>query len=659
MKYFDLKVGFSCNNDCIHCVITDKKSTKDLTTEEIKKVIDTIPTDTMVGFTGGEATIRKDFIELLKYAKDTGHLSALQSNVAKFADWEFAEEAGKYLDNVLVAIHSHEEEIHDSIVSTPGMYKKTIQGFKNLIKLGVDCSTQTVISKLNVNNILKTYDLIQEISPGIRMNLTFPHPNGNAWTNRDQVVPRYTEIKDVIQSVLKKYHMYISTEAIPLCYLYPYQDKVFNYDTLIMTGDARPGLDPANKETDFFDETGRTDNYQYSQFSDRRKGPKCKECSFNDECLGVWKEYVEIYKDNFDLYPIILEEKSIPSITKDYKLMNPEELILYHQDNNEIKECRDEPLMNKEWGSIIIYSDTGVCMNRCAFCEGSSMVIDEETKFNIIISNADHFIEKEIKQVEISGGDPGEYNRIVEVVQYLTDNSIEVIQLSTHGRTLKDENLVRRLKDAGLTEARIPLYGSTAEIHNNTTQYKSTPGNSFEDTIQGIKNCAKHGIKIVGHILTNQYNKNDLNNILQLYIDLSKDQLKSLFIGITFIAHLNYDYTNNWYLPIKDLGPYIRKVYNNPSIIPEGLPFALLDIPYCVLGEYTKIIDNKFEGFPNLGNHKVEEENRSDISDNIPHYRIKSYFDECVKCKYHNICGAIPLNEIKMFGTYGLKGFKE
>ena len=58
MKYFDLKVGFSCNNDCIHCVITDKKDTKDLTTEEIKKVIDTIPTDTMVGFTGGEFFIR-------------------------------------------------------------------------------------------------------------------------------------------------------------------------------------------------------------------------------------------------------------------------------------------------------------------------------------------------------------------------------------------------------------------------------------------------------------------------------------------------------------------------------------------------------------------------------------------------------------------------
>ena len=162
MKYFDLKTGFTCNNNCVHCVVTDKKNTKDLSTDDIKKIIDTVSADFIIGFTGGEATIRSDFIELLQYAKDTGHSTALQTNGTQFADWDFAVDVSKHLDHVLIAIHSHVPEIHNSIVRSEGMYEKTIEGFKNIIKLRIDCSTQTVISKLNIKHLLETYDFIQK-----------------------------------------------------------------------------------------------------------------------------------------------------------------------------------------------------------------------------------------------------------------------------------------------------------------------------------------------------------------------------------------------------------------------------------------------------------------------------------------------------------------
>ena len=64
---FDLKVGFTCNNKCLHCVVEDKKDTKDLTLEEIKHIVDNnvAENDTVV-LTGGEVSIRKDFYEIVK-----------------------------------------------------------------------------------------------------------------------------------------------------------------------------------------------------------------------------------------------------------------------------------------------------------------------------------------------------------------------------------------------------------------------------------------------------------------------------------------------------------------------------------------------------------------------------------------------------------------
>jgi MoaA/NifB/PqqE/SkfB family radical SAM enzyme len=698
MNYFDLKVGFTCNNNCIHCVITDKKGTKDLTTEEIKKIIDSVSTDKIIGFTGGEPTIRRDFIELATYAKNTGHQTALQTNGARFADWDFAEEACNIVDHVLIAIHSHLPEVHNAIVRTFGMYDETIEGFKNITKLKMACTTQTVLSKLNTETLLETYDFIQSINPGIRMNMTYPHANGNALTNSAVVCQKYSDIKPILQVCLKKYGHLLNTEAIPQCYLYPYQDVVVNFDLDLFKAE-KSGIDPANKGAEFFNGEGRIENYSISQLSERRKGPKCTECVFNKDCAGVWKEYPMLFKNDFDLFPITsldpiissediaykrlehIEPKPLsqPEIEKRFtkkqldqmttveiRKLSPSQLIPVESqekcecDNESVYDEEAVKLINVAWGSLIINSN-GNCMNRCTFCSGMNDKLDPKEKLDKTLSEIDYFIKHGTTRIEISGGDPGEFVGIAEIVKYLRQNGIKEVQLSTHGRTLKDENIVRDLKEAGVSTIRIPIYGSTAEIHNKTAQYEQTAGDAFKDSTQGIKNCTKYDIPIVGYTLINQYNKKDINNIIQLYLNLTDKGrlLNQLYIGVTFISQLDYSYTKDWILPIKDMGPYIKEVYNNHPQLPETTNFKFLDIPYCVLGEYSEIIENNFAGFPNLGKHKIDEGNRSSISDGIPHYRIKSYFDECEECDMNDVCGAVPLNEIKMFGTYGLKAIHE
>ena len=175
----------------------------------------------------------------------------------------------------------------------------TIRGFENIITLKIPCNTQTVISKFNMAHLPETYDYIQTRKPNIRMNMTFPHPNGNALHFAGQVVPRYSDLKVVLQEIFSKYSHLLNTEAIPLCYLHPYQEKVFNFDNNLINGSLKAGIDPANKGNDFFDRNGATDDYAIPTLSDKRKGPKCPMCIFNGRCVGVWKEYLEIHGDDF------------------------------------------------------------------------------------------------------------------------------------------------------------------------------------------------------------------------------------------------------------------------------------------------------------------------------------------------------------------------
>ena len=83
----------------------------------------------------------------------------------------------------LIAIHSHNKITHDLITSKIGSWDQTINGVYNLQEYKKDniLHSQTVISKLNADTLLSTYDFIYNNLKIQEMNMTFPHPNGSAW----------------------------------------------------------------------------------------------------------------------------------------------------------------------------------------------------------------------------------------------------------------------------------------------------------------------------------------------------------------------------------------------------------------------------------------------------------------------------------------------
>ncbi len=261
-------------------------------------IIDSAPKDSALQITGGEPTMYSQLPSILRYGKEKGHFIVLQTNGTGFSDRGFADACLPYIDHVHMAIHSSDESVHDRIVETPGMWRKTIKGFENVAKSCIILTTQTVLSKLNIQTLHETFCFIQAMRPKTRMSMTYPHFMGNAWHNRAEVAFRYSDYKDEIAETLGDFAPYIFTEAIPPCYLHPYVDKVASTaEKEILRGSSyRRGVD--------FSQGDETQNYNLNDVQCHRKAPKCRDCIYNSQCMGVWKEYIEIFKDRLDLYPV-------------------------------------------------------------------------------------------------------------------------------------------------------------------------------------------------------------------------------------------------------------------------------------------------------------------------------------------------------------------
>jgi len=302
---FDLKVGYSCNNRCIHCVVENKKICRDLRTEEIVSLVQQYSNEDIV-FTGGEATIRPDFLYLLQETRraNPDRKIFLQTNGRAFSDPEFTKRVLPYIDNALIAVHSHNQIIHDMITQKDGSFSETIRGIANIYNIDPQkITTQTVISKINYFNLSKTYEYIQTHFPNVqRMNLTYPHYNGGAWDNSRSVAVSYSDIRSEINKTVLKYNKKIIIESIPRCVLFPYHDIV-NIPSIPAN---KKGIDIANANGKFFGENG-IGNYKEAIADEHIKLETCSMCALNGQCEGVWKEYGMLFKDRIraELKPIV------------------------------------------------------------------------------------------------------------------------------------------------------------------------------------------------------------------------------------------------------------------------------------------------------------------------------------------------------------------
>ena len=290
MKRLDLKVGFTCNNNCVFCAQAHRKDQGDNTFEELVKDLKEGYRDGAreVVFTGGEPTIRPELPKLVETAKKIGFRNIqIQTNGRMFYYKKYAK---KLLDAGVTefspALHGPDKETHENGTRAEGSFEQTLNGIKNLKELGAYVITNTVINKYNYEKLPETVEILMEIGVD-QFQLAFVHPCGNAGDNFYEVVPRKSKVKPYVHKALEiaENHEHevknMMVEAYPYCFMEGFEKYV---SQLYM-----PNADIRGQEKNI------KDHEKVRKTTEKKKAEKCKKCRFYKVCEGPWKEYPEHY----------------------------------------------------------------------------------------------------------------------------------------------------------------------------------------------------------------------------------------------------------------------------------------------------------------------------------------------------------------------------
>jgi radical SAM protein with 4Fe4S-binding SPASM domain len=159
----DLALIYRCNNVCPHCYVARSADFPEMGTDTWKGILERVWEVGIphVCFTGGEATLRRDLVELVAHAEGLGLVTGLLTNGRRLSDSARVDAlVAAGLDHVQITLESHDEAVHDAMVAAPGAWRETVQGIRNSVAAGLHTTTNTTLTRGNVAEIEETVALI-------------------------------------------------------------------------------------------------------------------------------------------------------------------------------------------------------------------------------------------------------------------------------------------------------------------------------------------------------------------------------------------------------------------------------------------------------------------------------------------------------------------
>ena len=149
-----IEISDRCNEVCVHCYqVQGQKG--EMTTAQIKTVMDELAELGVLVLTisGGEATLRKDFLELLAHARGCGFAIRLFTNGLTMTR-DLAHALKELAVHVVeISVYSHRAELHDFVTGVRGAFDKTIAGIRYLAAEGVDVHMKTPMMSMNEDDV--------------------------------------------------------------------------------------------------------------------------------------------------------------------------------------------------------------------------------------------------------------------------------------------------------------------------------------------------------------------------------------------------------------------------------------------------------------------------------------------------------------------------
>jgi len=136
----DVMIGYACNVQCDFCSVTDAMREENMPLAAVMRILSEARAQgaTKVAFGGGEPTIRRGLLPLVRWCRDRGYRSIkVPSNGLMYSYQHYAQEAVEAgITDFHLSLMAHTEALYARIMGRPDAFALVNRGVRHLIALG-------------------------------------------------------------------------------------------------------------------------------------------------------------------------------------------------------------------------------------------------------------------------------------------------------------------------------------------------------------------------------------------------------------------------------------------------------------------------------------------------------------------------------------------
>jgi len=312
-QFYKLNFGITsrCNLRCKTCNIwktPSKNFNKELTTKEVKKTFKNLPSNfSWLTISGGEPFLRKDFVDIIKIAKEeipSLNLVKINTNgiLKKEIISSFKQMAQLGIPNLYLSFSiDGPKEVHDKVRGVKGSFEKTWSTYTKVKKLfannkNTNISIGTTISNYNVNHL---YNFFKKLLKEHNLIIAVAH---EAYQYQNQNHPgllsssHIPELKRIVKLISKKMNILKPDELLQSLYLNKIEDYLKAKNKKIIPCVASSfsfAMNPFGDITPCFmwgKILGNVRDYDYdlNQIARPSKNKEIKSSIKNNRCPNCW-----------------------------------------------------------------------------------------------------------------------------------------------------------------------------------------------------------------------------------------------------------------------------------------------------------------------------------------------------------------------------------
>lgn len=294
---FEIQLGHLCNNRCVFCSsgqLTQMKIARPVPFEPIIQALDEARAAGAVHLTflGGEPTIHKRFLDVLRHAVGLGfeHI-VIFTNGVMFTHPGFIESVvalGRF--EWRISIQGATDEAHVATTGRAESFQRILHGLGELQRRGQLVTTNMCVNERSYRSLPHYPELLERY--GVRqlhVDIVRPESTGE----RDEeylrdIMPRYADMAPYYTRMLEGFERWdpdfdVNVGNLPYCVLPAWASRIHHggQQTVTKSSDSNGLEDSMNK-------------YEW-QSSLRTHLPGCAACVFRSRCTGIFRVYLEMH----------------------------------------------------------------------------------------------------------------------------------------------------------------------------------------------------------------------------------------------------------------------------------------------------------------------------------------------------------------------------